>query len=625
MREDLLTAIPTVPASPSICYHNADTFSKEFQELFLQKTGIQLTFDSKLEPQWRNGRLRLNNVRLVRRTDLLPVEYQVPNLTHMDVTIDTMEISLDALRYMSGFGLVRECYVKGVRGVIDRRHLDFTGVDPSTWLIPRDPTPNDFDWKRTVVENVHLTIMDYHDFRPYVVQIHQADLPRCRLHWLLYDIISAERIVGEYDGAMFSLTKPNFSTPSNRVDYPQSRLPFRLINDDQSNERISKLRMTGIQMDMLNTGAKGPLGWIERGTVDMDAYIVLPRPVRTNNDDDDHSDDPFDEHDERMLANLAGELDEIKEKLFQELVQPIRQKLMDDLRRKRNRNDGKDGRDDETADVAIDEVKAEDKTSAEGLSDEAAPGKVSVPPSDVPITAPSNTETPAKDMDRIRFYVDVRLHNIRASVNEKELQDSSIPSALVRPVVAYLNAQPTAPRGRKTAAPPISASFTLPFAQFNGAWTLYQCGLMDVLASSVTNALARMVVIRYVEYQRRGRKKQQEAMKHDSRWLPWIVPEESKEGGRETRKDDLSKGKQGERKENDGDNDDDDDDDEEEDLDVDFGPNVLEDGGGEARGLNLISRVAWYTLQQALHGPPSSNGHSEEDMIEVYNEIIWGL
>jgi mitochondrial distribution and morphology protein 31 len=58
------------------------------------------------------------------------------------MTIESVDVTLSLWRWLEGRGILEECLMKGVRGVVDRRHIKF---DPDWTPARRDPLPGDFD------------------------------------------------------------------------------------------------------------------------------------------------------------------------------------------------------------------------------------------------------------------------------------------------------------------------------------------------------------------------------------------------------------------------------------------------------------------------------------------------
>lgn len=445
-----------------------------------KQSGLQvITLSSTLEPRWQDGRIKFGGVQLQRQTS-------TANLTNFDITVDSMEVQLDLLRYLNGHGLISECYLSGIRGTIDRRHLDFTNADPQDWIKRRDPYPNDLDLLHLEIQDCQLKVLDFNDFRPYSVHLHSVICSRFRVQWLLNDFMKADLMTGEYDGAMFSLTKV--------LSAPQS-LPFTILDQQHlSSSHISKFRVNGINIDMLNTGAKGPFGWIDRGTADIDCYIVFP-PVFSLTAAIAEGVEQHPAHhfmlepadDGISLENMSAEMEEIRVKMLDEVVEPMKQKLLEELRDRQRLLQMR------LSQLGNLEINALFKKHERDVK--------TVPSEDLDDLDEEPEEIESPIVPIVQFQVDLTFHNIHASIPASSSETLSfIPQTLIRPIVAYLNAQPLATRGRKTSTPPLILRFALPYTNFYGAWSVYQCELMQKIEETVGLNVARGVVGQYGSY-----------------------------------------------------------------------------------------------------------------------------
>jgi distribution and morphology protein 31 len=87
--------------------------------------------------------------------------------------------------------------------------------------------------------------------------------------------------------------------------------------------------------------------------------------------------------------------------------------------------------------------------------------------------------------DQLKMDFDLRINDMVASVPLQNEDLSYLSSALIKPVVTYMNARRN--------PPPIACSIELPFNQMNGAWTVYQCSIPELLSTEVGKSVARMV------------------------------------------------------------------------------------------------------------------------------------
>ena len=107
-----------LPAPPEYLAYRVSSF-------LTAETGINVTFESAIVPNWKENSIRLKNVRIARTFEELPAEERAAHERHyakFDVSVDTLEIKLSFLRLWEGRGLLRECTMKGVRGSIGTGH-----------------------------------------------------------------------------------------------------------------------------------------------------------------------------------------------------------------------------------------------------------------------------------------------------------------------------------------------------------------------------------------------------------------------------------------------------------------------------------------------------------------------
>lgn len=267
--------------------------SLQFQEFIARRignyltreTGITIVFENAIVPNWKSSKIAFENVFVSRRpkqttpseipremssgsTEIAPpatpkAVAQSDNYTYFDMTIDKIEVTLSVWRWLDGKGLVKDADIKGVRGIVDRRHVrwDHTKVyNPADWR--RTHNPGDFELEMLTLEDLLLTVYQPHGFRPYNVSIFNADMTQFRKQWLLYDVLTAESITGSFDDCLFSVHKAQ---------------NIGKTNGNEKWKRISRLRIDGVNIDHFNTGASGIFSWITKGRVDVVANVKFPR------------------------------------------------------------------------------------------------------------------------------------------------------------------------------------------------------------------------------------------------------------------------------------------------------------------------------------------------------------
>ncbi|KAI8877937.1 mitochondrial distribution and morphology protein family 31/32 [Backusella circina FSU 941] len=447
-------------------------------------TGATVVFDSAIVPNWKNGKIRFNNVRIYRMpaseherferrmlgddnenrivlhddddplagVELSDEERENEVLkTYMwyDLIIDRVEVTLSLIRWMDGKGLVKNADVKGVRGVVDRRHVRW---DPD---VPYDPvaarhqyTPGDFELEKLTLEDLLVTVYQPDGFRPYPISIFQAQLDRFRKQWLFYDLLCATTIIGSFDKCLFSVHSPQLEKSvleqSGHIDskkggfrshdiyhyyYPFQKpdpngvvvggesTRFGVLTDNdmrkQGYKRKSRLRIDNVNIDHINRGVEGPPGWITSGTVDISADIYIPEEAAEADSTE-------------LLRKLVYELtDRI------ELSQP----------------------------VILGAGKEKEILVVGGRSGQ-------------------RHET-SKEERRRKFVMDMdfRFKDTKASVPLITPELSYLNSAMVRPIVGYIS--------RNKAIVPIKVRLVMDLSNFDGAWTLYDSTLADCIGEKL--------------------------------------------------------------------------------------------------------------------------------------------
>ncbi len=172
-------------------------------------------------PKWKQGAIRFESVGVKctpetwlaylksRGGDCEDVDL---NWTYWDLRIRSVDVTLSLWRWLEGRGLLTDCRVQGVRGELDRRHV--------TWLddwqpVLRAAKPGDFELDRFVIDDLLVHVRNP-TFR-YPVSLFHGELPRLRKQWLLYDVLSADHLVGAFDECLFSVHRPHTAASEPRA------------------------------------------------------------------------------------------------------------------------------------------------------------------------------------------------------------------------------------------------------------------------------------------------------------------------------------------------------------------------------------------------------------------------
>ncbi|OCB88449.1 mitochondrial distribution and morphology protein family 31/32 [Sanghuangporus baumii] len=414
------------------------------------ETGITIIFESAIVPKWKDSRIAFKNVYISRRPRNMNDTSQVdPNAGHkaaalydihnhpayhgldderapplsevgedtnymfFDLNIDSVDVTFSLWRWLDGKGLVEDAIVKGVRGVLDRRHIFY---DPDQPLNPADfrhpARPGDFELESLQVEDLLVTIYQPGDFRPFTFSIFRADINTFRKQWLFYDFLSADSVVGQYDNCLFSLHKPQSI----------GRTMEQEMKDGQW-ARMARFRIDGVNIDHLKraTIMEGPVSWITSGKFDAVLDIRFPHTEQTD------------------INALLGELAEAISSAAS--AQAAR---------------------------FVDRIPGQRELARPAIS----------APEDVAEAEVESTATqPVVSID-----IDLRFRDVKASVPIFSRDLSYVNNALIRPIVAFINANKT--------LVPIRCRVIKELSEFDGAWTMWETGLMNEISLKLYEALA---------------------------------------------------------------------------------------------------------------------------------------
>lgn len=194
------------------------------------------------------------------------------NYTQFDLSIETVNVTLSFTKWINGKGPLRDVEVKGIRGVVDRRHVYWPNVDLDPKSYRHEHNPGDFEIDSFKMNDVLVSVFQPDNFRPFSVSIFSCDLPQLRKQWLFYDFMSANMMSGSFDNSLFTIH------PRQTHSFTGARLDGEDDGEGKSNpwKKHSRIRIDGLNIDHLNRGVQGPFSWIHEGTVDIVADIMFP-------------------------------------------------------------------------------------------------------------------------------------------------------------------------------------------------------------------------------------------------------------------------------------------------------------------------------------------------------------
>lgn len=370
------------------------------------------------------------------------------NYTQFDVTLNTVNVTLSFAKWWNGTGPLKDVEIKGIRGVIDRTHVHWSSdnIDPLSYR--HEHHPGDFEIESFKMEDLLVTVHQPGGFRPFSVSIYSCELPQLRKQYLFYDLLSANHMSGSFDGSLFTIHP--------RQVHGVAAGQERAANDfgePDAWKKFSRCRIDGLKIDHLNRGDQGPFGWIYEGNVDIAADIAFPT------DDDDSI--------TKVMADFYDRLEEA--------VTSNRYLQILDRSKRRLQEEGEEAMRGGTFEEAIQIPLADE-------ADPTATPTIPEPERATPSFVPSSDDEPPRYL-----VMDLRIHlnDVKATVPVFDTQMSYINSALVRPIVAYINAKKT--------YIPIGCRIVKRASDFDGAWSVFDCGLMSDVSAEVYDAFARDV------------------------------------------------------------------------------------------------------------------------------------
>ena len=287
-----------------------ETLARWVGNYLTKSSGVKVVFESAIVPKWGDGVITFKNVFVSRRpgqgngevskgspsTEAAAaaaaarvekskqsgeailydegsgLEEEDTNYTQFDLSLDTVNVTLSFTKWFNSKGLLQDVEIRGVRGVIDRTSVHYSGnyVDPRTYK--HEHNPGDFEINSFKLEDLLVTVHQPHNFRPFSVSIFTCELPQLRRQWLFYDFLSANTMHGSFDESLFTIHPRQLHghVGSEIGSGPEVR------NEASPWKKQSRFRIDDLNIDHLNRGIEGPFSWIHEGNVDIVADIMFP-------------------------------------------------------------------------------------------------------------------------------------------------------------------------------------------------------------------------------------------------------------------------------------------------------------------------------------------------------------
>lgn len=452
-----------------------DWLARQLTQYLAKHTGLEVSFGETIVPNWRTGRISFRDISVhsIRKDGN---NQGIAEYALYDLRVEKAEVALSMKRFLEGQGLVESCQISGVRGTVDR-----SGVRPDVyngWKY--EAQPGDFDLQRVSLRDILVTIINPDDFRRYNLSVISAELPRLRKRYILYDFLGAESVVGMLDGSLFSMHIPQVVLGG---------------TDRKRCTSMRHLKLHALNVDFFSNGVTtGPLSWLTRGSVDIDVFVQLPLNYRNPSE----------------TESLTDKIGALTEGI---LVQILRESSIANFSSKEATIQGYDlEQDSNDCEFKVDWTGAgiEANQAIDWMSREVVHFRQSFwemrnflfgpflqrlrsrMKEDILNVDDQALEPPEqaalhflhRKPDSVTFKVDFRFHNLRAHLPWGTNQ-GLVGTALIRPLVAYINEQ--------RPFIPISCHFNVPLIDFDGAWTIYESGIVAALSRGAADSLERLV------------------------------------------------------------------------------------------------------------------------------------
>ncbi|KAJ1786692.1 Mitochondrial distribution and morphology protein 31, mitochondrial precursor [Coemansia sp. RSA 2399] len=426
-----------------------------------------------------------------------------------DLQIDQIDVALSLWRWMEDRGLISDCSISGVRGVVDRRQVWW---DPGTVHSPDEHRtthqPGYFNLDSLELDDMLLTVHPWNNFRPITVSIYSANMPRFRDRWLLYDVLCASSVVGMYDGSLFTIHQAHqhisppvqYSVNSPRIYASQKKLvnsksPISLdaSGSEPCRGRTAHVQIDNLNIDHINMGVEGPIGWITSGRLNVSSLINLP-DYESNADPAaaikklvDNINDSIDvvilpsmpdwsnpESSPNPMVRMMYHLDMVDSPLAQEMHNRLQRRAERESQRRLEKQRQRTASwSQPLAPIPTHQIGSalSPESSAKGLDN---------------ISTTDRLPNTHEDPTAVHVDLQVEFNDIRASVplSTPQLGHPLLSSVLVRPIVGYMNAHRT--------SLPMRCQLRLRPGDFDGAWSLWDSGADSLIIQGIGAAFAQL-------------------------------------------------------------------------------------------------------------------------------------
>ncbi|KTB07827.1 Mitochondrial distribution and morphology protein 32 [Nakaseomyces glabratus] len=236
--------------------------------------GIDFTFKDAMVPEWKKKMIRFHNVTMNSndKDDTKGVS--------MNLKLNQVEVSLSVVKWLSGKGLVNDISIFGISGDISINDKKESNVESLiNWVTESNPT---YELNNFTINDSSTVIHDKANNKHLNMNIYSLVIPRLRFDHLLTDIFSADVLAGSVNDSLFNIHKrqnkllPAFFSDKGRDNRSKT------IDKNENDGRFTNLRLNAININELNLNRTGAFNWIDDGTIEISADIMIPNTDENN-------------------------------------------------------------------------------------------------------------------------------------------------------------------------------------------------------------------------------------------------------------------------------------------------------------------------------------------------------
>ncbi|CAH01336.1 Mdm32p [Kluyveromyces lactis] len=268
-------------------------FAKEMVGKFVGNTlnkyidSCDVEFQDALVPEWKKGCIRFRSVKVRTVTD---GKSDVPSdQLQFDLKFNQVDITLSVRKWMTGHGLIDNLTVLGMHGKVVLNDVN------ENKLVGWFSNP-EYHLGAVKVCDSCFTLRDGN--QDYRISIYNMDMNRLRFEWCVSDFFNANVVTGAINHSLFTIHKRQ-----HKLAYLQD-----LEKDLSPWKRITRLRLDRISVKDLGLDKSSSFNWIEEGSVEIIADLMLPNVEDESQDSDEEKNNKY------MVMDLKFNFRDLKAK-----------------------------------------------------------------------------------------------------------------------------------------------------------------------------------------------------------------------------------------------------------------------------------------------------------------------